>query len=106
MNMNSVRNIFNKYPDAAGWVRGGVIDVMPGNGVTIDKTDPEYPVISSTGGGDGDGLWAVLNNNITPLINNDVALPQDLFVSGDVEIGDNTTQKHLKLNGVDVGGDT
>jgi hypothetical protein len=43
-----------------GWVRGGVIDIMPGSNITIDKTDPEYPIITSTGGGaPGDSLWQI-----------------------------------------------
>jgi hypothetical protein len=60
----SYRSIYNKYPNAEGWVYQGVIDVMAGDGITIDKTDPEHPIISGSGGGGGvQKVWA--GDNIT-----------------------------------------
>jgi hypothetical protein len=61
--MNSVRNIWNRFPDASGWIRGGICDIIPGNGVTIDKSNPEYPIISSNGGGGSGGIPYVSHDN-------------------------------------------
>jgi hypothetical protein len=49
----TLKNMFNSIPDASGWVRGGVVDITAGDGINIDNSNPEYPVISSYGEGGG-----------------------------------------------------
>lgn len=42
--------------DGAGWVEqvsGGIQSIVAGDGIAVDNTDPENPVVSATGGGGG-----------------------------------------------------
>ena len=47
MSSKTFQSAFNSRLDMSNFAHGGILDVMPGDGVTIDKTtDPQRPVIS------------------------------------------------------------
>jgi hypothetical protein len=75
----SYRSIYNKFPNAEGWIYQGVIDFMAGAGITIDKTDPAHPIISGSGGSGGgvQQVWAGANITV------DNTDPTNPIVSGD-----------------------
>jgi hypothetical protein len=62
---NSFRNIFNNYPDASGFVRGGITDIQAGTGINIDKSNPEYPIIQLSSASQQPLLALTAGDNIT-----------------------------------------
>lgn len=78
-------------------VSSGIEDIIQGNNIVIDKTDPKKPVISSTGGGSGGAV------NVTPpIIGSGIpANPIGILSASTTSRGTMSISHYNKLEGVD-----
>lgn len=86
--------VFVDYPvipfisNSGGGVMAGVTRVLAGDNISVDNTDPAFPIISSTGGGGGGGGGGIkifYGVNLKDVIG-DVVIPMD-YTASKVAIG-------------------
>jgi hypothetical protein len=85
-NLQDQTDLWNELSDIRTEAESGLLEIVPGDNVTVDTSDPRRPIVSASGGSVGEASWGEIGGNLED--------QEDLWQAlGDLEQGVNESQQ-------------